>query len=75
MLAAGTKDRLARLQYDFEKLKKIMLREELTTLQLVWRESSNITILQDEVMGRPSHIRVGIPVSGGIVVSGGAVWI
>lgn len=42
VLAAGTKDRLARLQYDFEKLKKIMLREDLTTLQLVWRESSNV---------------------------------
>ena len=34
--------RLARLNYDFENLKALMLREGLTTLQLVWRESTNL---------------------------------
>lgn len=34
-------ERLNRLNYNFESLKKIMLREELTTLQLLWRENEN----------------------------------
>lgn len=36
VLAAGSADRLARLDYHFEDLKSVMLRENLTTLQLVW---------------------------------------
>ncbi|QTP53863.1 PhzF family phenazine biosynthesis isomerase [Billgrantia sulfidoxydans] len=39
VLACKTEQRLARLEYDFERLKALMLREGLTTLQLVWRES------------------------------------
>lgn len=39
VLAANSKDRLDRLDYDFDKLKAIMLQENLTTLQLVWREN------------------------------------
>jgi len=39
VLAAGSADRLARLDYDFEQLKAVMLGEKLTTLQLIWRES------------------------------------
>jgi len=38
VLAVAKADRLADLDYDFEKLKALMLRENLTTLQLVWRE-------------------------------------
>jgi PhzF family phenazine biosynthesis protein len=39
ILAAERQDRLARLDYPFEPMKALMLRAELTTLQLVWRES------------------------------------
>jgi PhzF family phenazine biosynthesis protein len=42
VLAVRAAKRLDELKYDFEKLKTIMLREELTTLQLVWRESGNV---------------------------------
>jgi len=42
VLAAATADRLARLDYDFETLKSLMLRENLTTLQLIWRENANV---------------------------------
>ena len=38
VLAVAQARRLANLDYDFEKLKALMLRENLTTLQLVWRE-------------------------------------
>jgi len=39
ILAARNLDRLARLEYPFEGLKGLMLRAELTTIQLVWRET------------------------------------
>jgi PhzF family phenazine biosynthesis protein len=42
VLAINDPHRLAKLNYDFEKLKTLMLREELTTLQLVWRESTHV---------------------------------
>jgi PhzF family phenazine biosynthesis protein len=42
VLAINDPHRLAELNYDFERLKAIMLREGLTTLQLVWRESANV---------------------------------
>lgn len=42
VLAINDQHRLARLNYDFERLKALMLREELTTLQLVWRESTSV---------------------------------
>ncbi|MGY1453759.1 PhzF family phenazine biosynthesis protein [Streptomyces sp. SS8] len=38
VLAAATRERLAALDYDFERLRALMLRLDLTTLQLVWRE-------------------------------------
>jgi PhzF family phenazine biosynthesis protein len=38
IVAAGTAERLARLEYAFDDLKAVMLREDLTTLQLIWRE-------------------------------------
>ena len=40
VIAVATAERLALLNYDFERLKSFMLREDLLTLQLVWRESS-----------------------------------
>jgi len=39
VLATAEPGRLSHLDYDFDRLKAVMLRENLTTLQLVWRES------------------------------------
>jgi len=38
VLAAGTRERLASLDYDFERLAGLMRLRDWTTLQLVWRE-------------------------------------
>ncbi|MEV5614115.1 PhzF family phenazine biosynthesis isomerase [Streptomyces sp. NPDC052225] len=38
VLAAATRERLAELDYDFERLAALMRRLDLTTVQLVWRE-------------------------------------
>jgi PhzF family phenazine biosynthesis protein len=38
ILPVGSRERLARLDYDFEGLKAYMLAHELTTVDLVWRE-------------------------------------
>jgi PhzF family phenazine biosynthesis protein len=114
LLAAKSAERLARLDYDFDALKKVMLDADLTTIQLIWRESPDVyhardpfpvggvvedpatgaaaaalggylrdthlvqapallLIRQGETMGRPSRLRVAIPATGGIVVSGHAV--
>lgn len=42
VLAVVNKHRLASLRYDFNRLKALMLREGLTTLQLVWRERPDV---------------------------------
>jgi len=42
VLAVGRRDRLATLDYHFDALKSLMLREGLTTLQLVWREAAEV---------------------------------
>ena len=42
VLAVADADRLARLDYDFDRLKALMLRDGLTTLQLIWREGANV---------------------------------
>lgn len=42
VLAVASPARLAELSYDFEALKALMLGDGLTTLQLVWRERSNV---------------------------------
>ncbi|MGV2931908.1 PhzF family phenazine biosynthesis protein [Vreelandella venusta] len=42
ILAVNSQSRLNQLDYDFEKLKALMLREELTTLQLVFREHNGL---------------------------------
>jgi PhzF family phenazine biosynthesis protein len=41
ILAAGTHERLSRLDYDFERLRSIMLAADLTTVQLTWREATD----------------------------------
>jgi PhzF family phenazine biosynthesis protein len=38
ILAAGSRQRLAELDYDYDGLKALMLRLDLTTVDLVWRE-------------------------------------
>jgi PhzF family phenazine biosynthesis protein len=42
VLATRMRQRLATLAYDFERLRATMLAHDLTTLQLVWRESENV---------------------------------
>lgn len=42
VLAAQSRDRLDALDYDFDEMKAIMERDELVTLQLVWREDATV---------------------------------
>jgi PhzF family phenazine biosynthesis protein len=42
VLAVANAQRLAELNYDFETLKALMLRDGLLTLQLVWQESATV---------------------------------
>ncbi|MGW0311985.1 PhzF family phenazine biosynthesis protein [Streptomyces flavidovirens] len=47
ILAAATRERLARLSYDFERLARLMRRLDLTTVQLVWREDATTFHVRD----------------------------
>ncbi|MFI5647782.1 PhzF family phenazine biosynthesis protein [Kitasatospora sp. NPDC051705] len=47
VLAAATRDRLARLDYDFDGLADHMRARDLTTLQLVWREAAEVFHVRD----------------------------
>jgi PhzF family phenazine biosynthesis protein len=47
ILAAATRERLAALDYDFERLQKLMLAREWTTVQLVHRESPDLFHARD----------------------------
>ncbi|MFF3207339.1 PhzF family phenazine biosynthesis protein [Streptomyces sp. NPDC002962] len=47
VLAAATRARLADLAYDFARLEALMHRLELTTVQLVWRESATVFHVRD----------------------------
>ncbi|MGW0737343.1 PhzF family phenazine biosynthesis isomerase [Streptomyces sp. NPDC002851] len=47
VLAAATRERLAALDYDFTRLEALMHRLELTTVQLVWRESQDFFHARD----------------------------
>ncbi|MBD0747054.1 PhzF family phenazine biosynthesis protein [Streptomyces sp. CBMA152] len=47
VLAAATRERLADLAYDFERLAALMLRLDLTTVQLVWRGSDTVFHVRD----------------------------
>ncbi len=114
VIAVKSKSRLDNLNYDFDKLKALMLENDLTTLQLIWKENDKlihsrnpfpvggvvedsatgaaavalggylreaklisapkeIDILQGEVMGRPSQLKLSIPEQGGVCVSGTAI--
>ena len=42
VLAAAESGRLSHLDYDFDRLKTLMLEQDLTTAQLVWRESDYV---------------------------------
>ena len=42
VLAAADASRLATLDYDFDRLKTLMLQDGMTTLQLVWRERDDL---------------------------------
>ncbi|MFI2782524.1 PhzF family phenazine biosynthesis protein [Streptomyces sp. ALB3] len=47
VLAAATRERLADLSYDFARLETLMHRLDLTTVQLVWRESGTVFHVRD----------------------------
>ncbi|MFF3889764.1 PhzF family phenazine biosynthesis protein [Streptomyces sp. NPDC001914] len=47
VLAAATRARLADLAYDFARLEALMHRMDLTTVQLVWRESATVFHVRD----------------------------
>ncbi|MER6690964.1 PhzF family phenazine biosynthesis protein [Streptomyces minutiscleroticus] len=47
VLAAATRERLADLDYDFDRLTKLMQRLDLTTVQLVWRETATVFHVRD----------------------------
>ncbi|WP_020118217.1 PhzF family phenazine biosynthesis isomerase [Streptomyces canus] len=47
VLAAATRARLAELVYDFARLEALMHRLDLTTVQLVWRESDTVFHVRD----------------------------
>jgi PhzF family phenazine biosynthesis protein len=47
VLAAATRARLADLDYDFERLLSLMTALDLTTVQLVWRESETVFHVRD----------------------------
>ncbi|MFG2144398.1 PhzF family phenazine biosynthesis protein [Streptomyces sp. NPDC048696] len=53
VLAAATRERLADLAYDFERLAALMRRLDLVTVQLVWRASDTVF-----------HVRNPFPVGG-----------
>lgn len=55
VVAAATRARLAALEYDVDRLKALMLRLDLTTLQLVWRAEESGTVF---------HVRDPFPVGG-----------
>jgi PhzF family phenazine biosynthesis protein len=47
IIAAGSYERLARLSYDFDRLRSIMLAADLTTVQLIWRQSREVIRARD----------------------------
>lgn len=47
VLAAASRERLADLDYDFARLEALMHRLDLTTVQLVWRESPTVFHVRD----------------------------
>ncbi|MEU8581705.1 PhzF family phenazine biosynthesis protein [Streptomyces abikoensis] len=47
ILAAATRQRLSHLDYDFDRLATLMRAHDLTTVQLVWRESETVFHVRD----------------------------
>ncbi|PGH49064.1 PhzF family phenazine biosynthesis protein [Streptomyces sp. Ru87] len=47
VLAAATRERLAALDYDFDRLLRLMERLDLTTVQLVWRQAPTVFHVRD----------------------------
>ncbi|MFU8891305.1 MAG: PhzF family phenazine biosynthesis protein [Anaerosomatales bacterium] len=47
VLAVRESVRLAEMNYDFDRLKTLMLREGLTTLQLIWRQSPGVFLARN----------------------------
>ncbi|MFC4514878.1 PhzF family phenazine biosynthesis protein [Streptomyces ehimensis] len=47
ILAAATRQRLSHLDYDFDRLATLMRAHDLTTVQLVWRESGTVFHVRD----------------------------
>ncbi|OAR25583.1 phenazine biosynthesis protein PhzF [Streptomyces sp. ERV7] len=47
VLGAATRERLADLDYDFDRLAALMRRLDLTTVQLAWRESDTVFHVRD----------------------------
>jgi PhzF family phenazine biosynthesis protein len=47
VIAAFSRDRLRNLDYDFDRLRHLMLAREWTTIQLVWRESDELFHARD----------------------------
>ncbi|WP_330176093.1 PhzF family phenazine biosynthesis protein [Streptomyces sp. NBC_01498] len=47
VVGAATRARLAELRYDYARLEALMHRLDLTTLQLVWRESADVFHVRD----------------------------
>jgi PhzF family phenazine biosynthesis protein len=47
VLGAATRERLAALDYDFDRLGRLMAEREWTTIQLVWRESDALFHARD----------------------------
>ncbi len=47
VIAAATRERLAAVDYDFERLKALMEKLGLTTVQLAWRESNTVFHVRD----------------------------
>ncbi|MCG7529472.1 PhzF family phenazine biosynthesis protein, partial [Streptomyces sp. OfavH-34-F] len=47
VLATGSRERLAALDYDFARLEALMHRLDLTTVQLVWRASATVFHVRD----------------------------
>lgn len=47
VLAAATRERLAELDYDFDRLGRYMTARDLTTAQLVWRGSADVFHVRD----------------------------
>jgi PhzF family phenazine biosynthesis protein len=47
VLAASTRERLGALDYDFDRLKRLMITRDWTTIQLVWREGKHLFHARD----------------------------